>query len=62
MKRQTFKIGNTTIIVRETTPKEEDIRKCYDMCNELFRGRAECFYTMEETKAKNILLAKEKNK
>ena len=45
MKGQTFKIGSTTIVVRETTPKEDDIRRCYDVCNELFRGREECFYT-----------------
>ncbi len=29
MKGQTFKIGNTTIIVRETTPKEEDMTAIY---------------------------------
>ena len=60
MKGQTFKLGNTTIIIRETTPKEEDIRRCYDVCNELFRGRPECFYTKEETKELNRLLAEEK--
>lgn len=53
MKGQTFKIGNTTIIVRDSTPKEENIRKCYDVCNELFRGKSECFYTKNETKEKN---------
>lgn len=53
MKGQTFKIGNSTIIVRESTPKEEDIRKCYDICNELFRGNPDCFYTAEEIKEKN---------
>ena len=62
MKAQTFKLGNTTIIVRETTPKEEDIRRCYDVCNELFRGNPECFYTREETKELNRLLAEEKIK
>lgn len=62
MKGQTFKLGNTTIIIRETTPKEEDIRRCYDVCNELFRGRPECFYTREETKELNRLLAEEKSK
>lgn len=56
MKGQTFKIGSTTIVVRETTPKEDDIRRCYDVCNELFRGREECFYTKEETREKNRLL------
>lgn len=58
MKGRTFKIGNTTIIVRETTPREEDIRRCYDVCNELFAGKPECFYTREETREKNKLLAK----
>jgi hypothetical protein len=57
MKGQTFKLGNTTIIVRNNTPKEEDIRKCYDVCNELFRGYDDCFYTREETAAKNRKLA-----
>lgn len=61
MKSQTFKIGNTTIIVRERTPREEDIRKCYDVCNELFRGMEECFYTKNETRDKNIILSRNKN-
>lgn len=60
MKGMTFKIGNTTIIVRETIPREEDIKRCYDVCNELFAGRPECFYTREETREKNKSLAKEK--
>ena len=59
MKGRTFKIGNSTIIIRESTPKEEDIRKCYDVCNELFSGRPECFYTKEETKIKNKILMRE---
>lgn len=61
MKGQTFKLGNTTIIIRENIPKEEDIIRCYDVCNELFRDYPECFYTREETKALNKKLA-EKNK
>ena len=61
MKGQTFMLGNTKITVRENTPKEEDIRSLYDVCNELFRGKPEYFYTREETKAMNKKLA-EKNK
>lgn len=53
MKGQTFRIGNSTIIMRESTPKEEDIRKFDDVCNELFAGKSECFYTKEETKEMN---------
>lgn len=60
MKGKTFKIGNTTIIIRETVAKEEDIKRCYDVCNELFRDKKECFYTTEETKKKNMLLKKQK--
>ncbi|WP_418223533.1 hypothetical protein [Clostridium isatidis] len=56
MEAKTFKIGNTTIIIRATTPREIDIKKCYDICNELFAGKSECFYTKEETRQKNILL------
>ena len=56
MEAKTFKIGNTTIIIRATTPREIDIKKCYDICNELFTGKSECFYTREETRQKNILL------
>ncbi|MDB2100561.1 MULTISPECIES: hypothetical protein [Clostridium] len=62
MKGQTFKIGNTTIIIRETTPNEDDIRRCYDVCNEIFRDRPECFYTREETREKNRLLAQQDSK
>lgn len=62
MKGQTFKIGNTTIIVRENTPDEEDIRRCYDVCNELFRGVEGCFYTKNETRDKNILLSRVQKK
>lgn len=62
MKGQTFKIGNATIIVRDSTPKEDDIRRCYDVCNELFAGKPECFYTKEEVKEKNRILSQSKNK
>lgn len=57
MKGQTFNIGNTTIIIRENIPNESDIRKCYDVCNELFRGNEECFYKKNETRDINIHLS-----
>lgn len=62
MERQSFKIGNTTIIIRENTPDETDIRRCYDVCNELFRGIEECFYTKNETRDKNIFLSRKHKK
>lgn len=62
MKGQTFKIGNTTIIIHESVPNEENIRRCYDVCNELFRGKPDCFYTRDETRNKNIILSQKKNK
>lgn len=58
MEARTFKIGNSTIIIRESTPNEQDIRRCFDVCNELFRGKSECFYTREETREKNKTLVK----
>lgn len=61
MKGQTFKSGNATIIVHDSIPKEEDIRKCYDICNELFAGKHECFYTKKEVEEKNRILAQSKN-
>lgn len=61
MKGQTFKIGNATIIVRDSIPREEDIRRCYDVCNELFRDKPDCFYTKEEVEEKNRLLAQNKD-
>lgn len=60
MEAKTFKIGNTTIIIRATTPREIDIKKCYDICNELFAGKSECFYTREETREKNKILLRSK--
>lgn len=62
MKRQSFKIGNTTIIIRENTPDVADVRRCYDVCNELFRGIDECFYTKNETRNKNIILSRKQKK
>lgn len=62
MKGQTFKIGNTTIIIRESVPYEGDIKRCYDVCNELFRGKPECFHTRSETKNKNRFLAHDERK
>ncbi len=62
MKGQTIKIGNTTIIIRENTPDESDIRKCYDVCNELFRGNENCFYTKSETRDKNVILSQNRRK
>lgn len=58
MEARTLKIGNSTIIIRESTPNEQDIRRCFDVCNELFRGKPECFYTREETREKNKTLVK----
>ena len=62
MKGQTFKIGNTTIIIRESVPNEANIKRCYDVCNELFGGKPECFYTTDETRKKNIILSQKKDK
>ena len=42
---------------RPLVPKEEDIRALYDTCNKLFKDYPECFYTPEQTKEKNRLLA-----
>ncbi|CAM2079402.1 MAG: hypothetical protein NSGCLCUN01_03622 [uncultured Clostridium sp.] len=51
-------IGGTSITVRRpVVPKEEDIIRVYDMCNKLFKDHPECFYTPEQTKEKNRLLA-----
>lgn len=62
MKGQTFEIGNTTIIIHENIPNEADIIKCYDVCNELFRGNEDCFYTKSETRDENIFLSHKKKK
>lgn len=62
MKGQTFKSGNTTVIIRESTPNEADIKRCYDVCNELFSGNAECFYTREEIKERNRILEQNKKR
>lgn len=62
MKGQTFKIGNTTIIIRESITNEANIKRCYDACNELFRGNPECFYTRDETSKKNLILFQKKDK
>lgn len=54
-------IGVTSVTVRRpVVPKEEDIIRVYDMCNKLFKDHPECFYTPEETKEKNRLLAMQK--
>lgn len=51
-------IDGTNITVRRPlVPKEEDIRALYDTCNKLFKDYPECFYTPEQTKEKNRLLA-----
>lgn len=55
-----MKVGRTRVTVRRPlVPKEEDLIRLYDTCNELFRGRPECFYTPEQTKEKNRLIAEQ---
>ncbi|WP_297995499.1 hypothetical protein [uncultured Clostridium sp.] len=49
--------GSYVTVRRPLVPKEEDIRALYDTCNELFKDHPECFYTLEQTKEKNRLLA-----
>lgn len=60
MKAMSFKIGNTTVKVLESTPNEDKIRELYELCNEIFADNPECFYTREETRKLNLLLAKER--
>lgn len=36
-------------INRPITPKKEDLKRLYDVCNMLFKKK-ECFYTKEEVK------------
>lgn len=55
-----MKVGRTRVTVRRPlVPKEEDLIRLYDTCNEIFRGRPECFYTPEQTKEKNRLIAEQ---
>lgn len=47
-------------INRPETPKKEDLKRLYDVCNKIFKKK-ECFYTREEVKElkkdeKNIFL------
>lgn len=60
MKAMSFKIGNTTVKVLESTPNEDKIRELYELCNEIFADKPECFYTREETRKLNLSLAKER--
>lgn len=60
MKAMSFKIGNTTVKVLESTPNEDKIRELYELCNEIFADKPEYFYTREETKKMNLLLSKER--
>lgn len=60
MNAMSFKLGNTTIKVLESTPNESKIRELYELCNQIFADKPECFYTREETRKLNLLLAKEK--
>ncbi|WP_195990284.1 hypothetical protein [Clostridium sp. D53t1_180928_C8] len=58
MKKTNIKLGNTTVnIYRPIIPNEDEIIKLYDTCNKLFKNHPECFYTPEQTKEKNKLLA-----
>ena len=34
---------------RPSKPRKEDLKKLYDVCNEIFKKK-ECFYTKEEVK------------
>lgn len=43
---------------RPETPKKEDLKRLYDVCNKIFKKK-ECFYTKEEVKE---LKKDEKNK
>jgi hypothetical protein len=36
-------------IHRPDVPKKEDLKRLYDICNEIFKKK-ECFYTEEEVK------------
>lgn len=49
--------GTSITIRRPLVPKEEDIIRLYDTCNRVFKDYPECFYTPEQTKEKNRLLA-----
>lgn len=54
-------IDGTSITVRRPLiPKEEDVIRVYDVCNKLFKDHPECFYTPEQTKEKNRLIAMQK--
>lgn len=43
-------------INRPSTPKKEDLKRLYDVCNKIFKKK-ECFYTKEEVEK----LKKDKN-
>lgn len=47
-------LGNTKVkfIFPNQTQKEnkKNLEKIYDVCNELFKSKKECFYTREEVK------------
>lgn len=36
-------------VYRPATPKKEDLKRLYDVCNRIFKKK-ECFYTREEVK------------
>lgn len=36
-------------VFRPETPKKEDLKRLYDICNKIFTKK-ECFYTKEEVK------------
>ena len=36
-------------VYRPETPKKEDLKRLYDVCNKIFKKK-ECFYTKEEVK------------
>jgi len=36
-------------VYRPETPKKEDLKNLYDVCNSIFKKK-ECFYTKEEVK------------
>lgn len=36
-------------IIRPETPKKEDLKRLYDVCNRIFK-KEECFYTREEVR------------
>lgn len=56
-----MKVGRTDVTVRRPlVPKQEDIIRLYDTCNRLFKDHPECFYTPEQTKEKNRLLAEQR--